>query len=641
MKVKKASKRKFDEELIEDKYEEVREKINENEGNKRIRFLLPLKTKDGSIKKQVIEEDIESEEEEEKFNENENIEEEVENDSDNDFIETFQMKKQNVKVKKDMSEIELMAHRRKLLNERKIKIGLTASTLLENPEIKVKNFTVLLDFMEENTPEKLAGKLRPKKGDHRIIPEPELQLGEVAITCMCDLLATHPYFNYSSNIVCFLIPYLNNKYPKVREIVAKCFSQIFKEDKKLELTLTIVRKLNQLIKAKEYSLHTEALSVLLSLRIRNVNLDKERDEELKQKKLQNHKSRILALSKRERKRNKKLQEVEKELLETKAEENKAQAEKVLTEIISIVFTIYFKVIKTFPNSKILSSCLEGLAKFAHCINLDFYQDLVNAINKLLANGNLGLRERLHCIQTVFTILSGHGSSLTIDPHRFYLHLYKILPDVHMARNEENCEILVHCLTQALINRRKRVTQARLNSFIKKILTVTLQLQHHGSLGLLGVVRKLLQLCKTTEILLDTDSSVGEGLYQPELDDPEYCNAHRTAAWELVALQRHYHSIVQKMAKNLACNVPTSGEGSLIAEIAKLSAEELYSQYNPSEVAFNPPVSVPKKNVGKYSITFRGHFIDFKFSNYIEKYKEFSNIRTNLDFYEALQIESAL
>ncbi|KAH0550275.1 nucleolar complex protein 3 homolog [Cotesia glomerata] len=701
IKVKKASKRKFDEELIEDKYEEVREKINENEGNKRIRFLLPLKTKDGSIKKQVIEEDIEDEEEEEKFNENENIEEEVENDSDNEFIETFQMKKQNVKVKKDMSEIELMAHRRKLLNERKIKIGLTASTLLENPEIKVKNFTVLLDFMEEKTPgiyitvkklaavsllevfkdilpsyhlyqlkqegvklkkdtfnlqnyeasllkyykmylqklEKLAGKLRPKKGDHRIVPEPELQLGEVAITCMCDLLATHPYFNYSSNIVCFLIPYLNNKYPKVREIVAKCFSQIFKEDKKLELTLTIVRKLNQLIKAKEYSLHTEALSVLLSLRIRNVNLDKERDEELKQKKLQNHKSRILALSKRERKRNKKLQEVEKELLETKAEENKAQAEKVLTEIISIVFTIYFKVIKTFPNSKILSSCLEGLAKFAHCINLDFYQDLVNAINKLLANGNLGLRERLHCIQTVFTILSGHGSALTIDPHRFYLHLYKILPDVHMARNEENCEILVHCLTQALINRRKKVTQARLNSFIKRILMVTLQLQHHGSLGLLGVVKKLLQLCKTTEILLDTDSSAGEGLYQPELDDPEYCNAHRTAAWELVALQRHYHSIVQKMAKNLACNVPTSGEGSLIPEIGKLSAEELYSQYNPSEVAFNPAVSVPKKNVGKSSISFRGHFIDTKFNDYIEKNKDKpSEITTNLDFYEALQME---
>lgn len=180
--------------------------------------------------------------------------------------------------------------------------------------------------------------------------------------------------------------------------------------------------------------------------------------------------------------------------------------------------------------------------------------------------------------------------------RFYLHLYKILPDVHMARNEENCEILIHCLTQALINRRKRVTQARLNSFIKRILTVTLQLQHHGSLGLLGVVKKLLQLCKTTEILLDTDSSVGEGLYQPELDDPEYCNAHRTAAWELVALQRHYHSTVQKMAKNLACNVPTSGEGSLIADIAKLSAEELYSQYDPSEVSFNPPVSVPKKKV---------------------------------------------
>lgn len=99
------------------------------------------------------------------------------------------------------------------------------------------------------------------------------------------------------------------------------------------------------------------------LRIKDVNLDKEKEEETKQKKLMSHKQRILALSKRERKKNKKLEQVERELLETKAEENKQSKQKLLTEITSIVFTIYFRILKQVPNSKILSICLEGLAKY--------------------------------------------------------------------------------------------------------------------------------------------------------------------------------------------------------------------------------------------------------------------------------------
>lgn len=114
--------------------------------------------------------------------------------------------------------------------------------------------------------------------------------------------------------------------------------------------------------------------MLLSLRIKDVNLDKEKEEETKQRKLMSHKQRILALSKRERKKNKKLEEVEKELLETKAEENKQTKQKLLTEITSVVFTIYFRILKQAPNSKILSICLEGLAKYDRfLLNLIIYK----------------------------------------------------------------------------------------------------------------------------------------------------------------------------------------------------------------------------------------------------------------------------
>lgn len=61
-------------------------------------------------------------------------------------------------------------------------------------------------------------------------------------------------------------------------------------------------------------------------------------------------------------RKKRFQELEKELLETKAEENVKTKEQNLTEITKLVFMMYFKVLKLDPSSKILNAALEGLAK---------------------------------------------------------------------------------------------------------------------------------------------------------------------------------------------------------------------------------------------------------------------------------------
>ena len=68
------------------------------------------------------------------------------------------------------------------------------------------------------------------------------------------------------------------------------------------------------------------------------------------------------MSKRERKRKKKLAEVEKEMIETKAEENKQTKNTKLTDTSKLVFTIYFRILKQSPNSRLLSATLEGLAK---------------------------------------------------------------------------------------------------------------------------------------------------------------------------------------------------------------------------------------------------------------------------------------
>ena len=45
----------------------------------------------------------------------------------------------------------------------------------------------------------------------------------------------------------------------------------------------------------------------------------------------------------------------------------------------------------------------------------------------------------------------------------------------------------------------------------------------------------LQTFPKTDLLLDNESQ-GSGVFLPELDEPEYCNAQNTALWELHALR---------------------------------------------------------------------------------------------------------
>lgn len=124
----------------------------------------------------------------------------------------------------------------------------------------------------------------------------------------------------------------------------------------------IVRRLNHLIKSKSNLVHVEVVNSMLTLQIKTINLDTEKENELKQKKMEAHKARLINMSKKEKKRMKKLKQLDKELQETKAEENKQTKQFKLTEITKMVFAIYFRILKNDPSSQLLSATLEGLAE---------------------------------------------------------------------------------------------------------------------------------------------------------------------------------------------------------------------------------------------------------------------------------------
>lgn len=200
--------------------------------------------------------------------------------------------------------------------------------------------------------------------------------------------------------------------------------------------------------------------------------------------------------------------------------------------------------------------------------MDYCIDLLNLLNGLLNEDRLGYREQIHCIQTVFSILHNQGDAINLDPTRFYICLYGNLLETHASKTYGNCAAILKALYEVLVKRRKKITSKRTIGFVKRISTLSLQLQHNGSLGMLALIKQILMLNKSADILLDLDSSVGNGDYQAELNDPEYCNAFSTALYELALLRNHYHPIVAKYSKHIANGMPSTGEGSLPLQFSK-------------------------------------------------------------------------
>ena len=71
------------------------------------------------------------------------------------------------------------------------------------------------------------------------VDEKKIQLAILAVNCMCDLLVTHAYFNFTTNLIRFLIPLMDCKLPIIRQAVFESFTQVFKDDKRGDLSLIV------------------------------------------------------------------------------------------------------------------------------------------------------------------------------------------------------------------------------------------------------------------------------------------------------------------------------------------------------------------------------------------------------------------
>ncbi|XP_061087385.1 nucleolar complex protein 3 homolog [Conger conger] len=472
--------------------------------------------------------------------------------------------------------------------EKSTKVKKETQQLREFEEGLVSQYKFYLENLEQTVKD---WKQKKRKKSESVALQSYKGLAEVAIKCICELLVALTHFNFHNNIIVMVVPLMNDPSKKVSEMCCEAVRKMLKQDRLGHAPLGLVKVISGLVKSRNYDIRPEVLKTLMSLRIKEVEVKKDTETVAPKKKFMTFKEKRKNLSRMQRKWKKAEEKLEKELLEAEASESKEKKLKLHTETLNIVFLIYFRILKKAQKSVLLPCVLEGLAKFAHLINLEFFDDLLTVLHNLIESGDLSYRESLHCIQTSFIILSGQGDVLNIDPLKFYTHLYKTLFLLHAGASNDDITIVLQCLDVMLLKRRKQVTLQRALAFTKRLSTLSLHVLPNASVGVLSANRMLMQTFPKCDILLDNEAQ-GSGVYLPELDQPEYCNPHNTALWELHTLRRHYHPIVRKFAAHLMVGAPSEGSGALSTELSRRSPVELFEDYNTKDMTFNPPVSAP-------------------------------------------------
>ncbi|UMM32303.1 hypothetical protein L5515_006149 [Caenorhabditis briggsae] len=583
--------------------------------------LLPIKLKDGTLIRPTREKEVEEQEEEEKSDIDEGEEDEPHKE---DFSH--------------LSASELITKRRELLQEFKDTIASHANMLLANPQVNIvrlrdlynlcngekvhslvrepvqklamaSTLQVLLDIVpgyairEQTAEEKsqkqkketrnlvnfeesllryhlkylqLCEKLSNKlvgKDRHNDENTFTFKMGILSVKALARIVISAPHFNYSTNIISSLVRLSLAKNETVVKEVCDAIRTVFKEDLHLKITLFTSRSISTLVTKRKGRVPPELLKTLLSMNITEVaNEDKKSGKDaLIAKKYQIKKERA---SKTAKKYKKQLARLEADLLEVEAEESLTKKMKHATEAMKFAFQTYFSVLKRMPSSALLEPVLEGLSKFAHLLSIEFYEDIVSTMENMVQNENLKPLDQLHCINTVFVILSGDGQLLNIDPSKFYRLAYRVLNHLPFEKRPEQRKNQIVMATKTLetmlVTRRKAVPLSRVAAFVKRLLSIATVLDDFPALCIVSLVRSLFIAHPKLSSMIEDEEGGAPGVFRQDIDDPDVANALASDVRdELSMLARRRNVELSRFANNILYGVPSTGIFKLNPQLSSL------------------------------------------------------------------------
>lgn len=436
-------------------------------------------------------------------------------------------------------------------------------------------------------------------------------LSKVAITCGCALLTAVPHFNFRTDLLKILVGKLSSR--KIDDSFNKCLralETLFKDDEEGRPSMEAVSLLSKMMKAKNYQVHETVLNLFLYLRLLSEYFGKASKDGIDQPdgpdgKYQKKKREFR--TKRERKAMREDKALAKEMAQADALVSHEERDRMQSETLKLVFATYFRVLKQ-RQPGLMGAVLEGLAKYAHLINQDFFGDLLEALKDLIRHSEEDAtmeeegdgeaeeeedtavrnttREALLCTVTAFALLAGQDAhnaraDLHLDLSYFTTHLFQTLlplsinadlelgakslhlPDPNSPQsainksNRVNLQtmtvLLVRCLTAVLLPpwNIRSVPPLRLAAFTKQLMTIALQMPEKSCQAVLALINDVSYTHgKKLGALWNTEERKDDGTFNPLSESVEGSNPFATTIWEGELLRRHYSPKVREGQKLL-------------------------------------------------------------------------------------------
>ncbi|KAL9131111.1 MAG: hypothetical protein Q9217_000873 [Psora testacea] len=437
----------------------------------------------------------------------------------------------------------------------------------------------------------------------------------VAISCACALVLTVPHFNFRGELLKILVTKVSSR--KRDADFDKCIQSIetlFRDDEDGTASLDAVSLLTRMMKARNFQVDESVLNTFLHLRLLSEfsskasqnRVDKLTDDERATGKKPKFKKEFR--TKKQRKIMKEQKVVEKEFQEADAIVSHEQRDKMQAETLKLVFVTYFRILKA-RIAHLMGAVLEGLAKYAHLINQDFFGDLLEALKDMINDAEATIdaadqqdgaeertalskkqrdstRESLLCITTAFALLEGQdvaksASSLNLDLTFFTTHLYKSLhalvmnPDIELSakslhlpdphsqtpssepKNSPSTKVNVQTTTVLLLRALssvltpRTVAPVRLAAFTKKLYTSSLHLPEKSSLALFGLLNNVAKTHgRRIAALWNTEERKGDGVFEPHRGDVEGSNPFASTIWEGELLKLHFSPRVRQGVRDV-------------------------------------------------------------------------------------------
>ncbi|EJD06019.1 nucleolar complex-associated protein 3 [Fomitiporia mediterranea MF3/22] len=423
------------------------------------------------------------------------------------------------------------------------------------------------------------------------------ELAESALQCICQLLSDLTHFNFRVNLMTVVVARLSRKvWDESSELCLKTLTFVFRTDTIGQASLEIVRLLNRMIKERHFNVHPNVMFCLLDLRLKTElggirasqsRADKERPGETMSKgkaaarRAKGKSTPQPHVSKKALKKLKETKAIEDEMREANAEVDLEERMSVQTETLKLLFVLYFRILKSDKPTPLLPAALQGISRFAHLVNIDFFKDLLQVLRDHVSHSTYTIEtkenaeqeiegsipdveymhHRLHCIVTAFELLSGQGEALNLDLTDFINHLYALIlplsstPGIEEPgqRSDTLANMLFRALNLVFFSRSPSAKSPpwRTAAFAKRLLIASLHFPATTAARTVDFVRSLFVKEPKLDALLSIEDRITNGVYRPDVDDPQLCNPFATNLWELqLLIERHADLEVRRLAEGL-------------------------------------------------------------------------------------------